>query len=133
MSAKRRMKSGAVSKTTTTNGPPQITLSEEKQKELDNELNWCIYQLEFGIKSKEADEYQKQESKKALTTLKSKKTPNAQKRQLMRVIFGDYRTLMKTYPIPTTTDSTITMEKSEEENKEEKKDEENNNESTTKE
>jgi len=73
---------------------PKIELSAEKKAELDRELQWCIDHLELGLQRKDADEYQIKETRKVITTLRSN-APDVKKRQLMKVVFGDYRKLMK--------------------------------------
>jgi len=60
----------------------------------ENELEWCISQLEAGIKSAKNTE-QISESKKVIAKLRSTSYPKPGKRSLMRVVFGDYRTRMK--------------------------------------
>ncbi|KAG2372632.1 hypothetical protein C9374_013696 [Naegleria lovaniensis] len=74
---------------------PKVQLSEEKKAQLDSELTWCIEHLQLGLKRKDADEYQIRETNKVISTLQSKSVPDVQKRQLMKVVFGDYRRLMR--------------------------------------
>ncbi|KAF0977981.1 hypothetical protein FDP41_003303 [Naegleria fowleri] len=74
---------------------PKVELSEEKKAQLDAELNWCIEHLKLGLKRKDADEYQIRETNKVISTLQSKSVADVQKRQLMKVVFGDYRKLMR--------------------------------------
>ncbi|EFC40452.1 predicted protein [Naegleria gruberi] len=108
-------------KAPSTKAPPQIHLSEEKKVQLENELNWCIQQLELGLSRKDADAYQIKETKRVLTTLQSNSVADVQKRQLMKVIFGDYRKLMKDDK----------KQREEEENKKKAKEEKAQTESTT--
>ncbi|XP_043957595.1 UPF0488 protein C8orf33 homolog isoform X2 [Gambusia affinis] len=71
----------------------QEELSPEEQ--LNRELNWCIEQLELGIKSQKGTPKQKEEASRALKTLRSSKAPLVKKRQLMRALTGDYRKKME--------------------------------------
>ena len=77
---------------------PAITLSvETKSSSLEEELDWCIRQLELGLlrpKDKGTSQ-QKQEAQAIISKLRSSKTPLPRKRQLMRLTFGDYRSKMR--------------------------------------
>lgn len=64
-------------------------LSAEEQ--LNRQLDWCIEQLELGMRSQKATPKQKEEASRALKTLRSSKAPLAKKRQVMRAMTGDYR------------------------------------------
>lgn len=66
----------------------------------EGELEWCIAQLELGMLRTGATKSQKQQNGRSLQTLRGTKTPLPKKRQLMRNLFGDYRSKMKTQPIP---------------------------------
>ncbi|KAM9424506.1 UPF0488 protein C8orf33 homolog [Pholidichthys leucotaenia] len=68
-------------------------LSPEEQ--LNRELDWCIEQLELGMRSQRGTPKQKEEASRALKTLRSSKAPLAKKRQVMRAMTGDYRKQMK--------------------------------------
>eukprot|EP01135_Chromosphaera_perkinsii_P012312 Nk52_evm4s2635 gene=Nk52_evmTU4s2635 len=61
----------------------------------EEELNWCIRQLNLGLKTKNPDQKQKEETHKYLKTLESTKSPLVKKRFLMNKLFGDYRAKMK--------------------------------------
>lgn len=63
------------------------------------ELDWCIGQLELGLLRPEASKAQKEQSRKYIKTLQSSKNPLPRKRQLMRQLFGDYRAKMKSKPL----------------------------------
>ena len=67
---------------------------------LEQELEWCIAQLEMGLSRSDASKTQKQESLKFIRTLRSEKTALPRKRQLMKNLFGDYRTRMRREPLP---------------------------------
>jgi hypothetical protein len=78
------------------NGPKLPAMDPIKQQEFDKELNWCIHQLELGLKRENADAEQQKESKAVILKLKSTNINFIQKRQLMRVVFGNnYKILMK--------------------------------------
>ena len=75
----------------------------EEESNLEEELKWCIDQIQLGIDCNKLDSYQckssdkkvVKESNSALAILKSDKEPMVKKRQLMYTIFGDYRKLMR--------------------------------------
>lgn len=67
----------------------------------EDELEWCIRQLELGLQQSKVTVQQKQESEQLIAKLRSSKTPLPRKRQLMRSTFGDYRTKMKAQPLST--------------------------------
>ncbi|XP_072312122.1 UPF0488 protein C8orf33 homolog isoform X2 [Eucyclogobius newberryi] len=67
-------------------------LSTEEQ--LQRQLDWCIEQLELGMRSHKASPKQTEESSRALKTLRSSKAPLVKKRQVMRAMAGDYRKKM---------------------------------------
>ena len=64
------------------------------------ELEWCIAQLVIGSQRADASKAQRQENEKLVRVLRSEKTPLPRKRQLMRNLFGDYRSRMKKEPLP---------------------------------
>lgn len=64
------------------------------------ELEWCIVQLVIGSQRTDASKAQRQENEKLIRVLRSEKTPLPRKRQLMRNLFGDYRSRMKKEPLP---------------------------------
>ncbi|XP_059834835.1 UPF0488 protein C8orf33 homolog [Hypanus sabinus] len=68
-------------------------LSVEEQ--LRREVDWCIEQLELGLRSQKSSQKQVDEALCALRTLRSGKAPLVKKRQAMRSIFGDYRRRME--------------------------------------
>ncbi|XP_078096564.1 UPF0488 protein C8orf33 homolog [Mustelus asterias] len=68
-------------------------LSSDEQ--LRRELNWCIEQLELGLRTQKVKQKQADGALRALRTLRSEKAPLVKKRQVMRSIFGDYRKKME--------------------------------------
>lgn len=74
-------------------GSAREALSQEEQ--LNRELDWCIEQLELGLRSQKGTPKQKEEASRALKTLRSSKAPLAKKRQVMRAMNGDYRKKME--------------------------------------
>ena len=66
----------------------------------ERELEWCIAQLEIGLSRSGASKTQKQENERFIRSLRSEKTPLPRKRQLMKNLFGDYRTRMMQEPLP---------------------------------
>ena len=65
----------------------------------DDELEWCIAQLELGMLRSGANKAQKEHNEKSIRVLQASKTSLPRKRQLMRSLFGDYRSRMKTEPV----------------------------------
>ncbi|XP_035518824.1 UPF0488 protein C8orf33 homolog [Morone saxatilis] len=74
-------------------GGEDTELSAEEQ--LNRQLDWCIEQLESGMRSQKGTPKQKEEASRALKTLRSSKAPLAKKRQVMRAMTGDYRKKME--------------------------------------
>uniref|UniRef100_A0A3P9J4V2 Zgc:112185 n=1 Tax=Oryzias latipes TaxID=8090 RepID=A0A3P9J4V2_ORYLA len=65
------------------------------EEKLNRQLDWCIEQLELGLKCQKGTTKQKEEASRALKTLRSSKAPLAKKRQVMRAMTGDYRKKME--------------------------------------
>ena len=88
--------------TTTSGTPGSVRQSGDgvPQSNLQQELEWCIAQLELGLLRENATKQQKQENEKYVRSLRSEKTPLPRKRQLMKNLFGDYRSRMVREPIP---------------------------------
>uniref|UniRef100_A0A8C2U644 UPF0488 protein C8orf33 homolog n=1 Tax=Coturnix japonica TaxID=93934 RepID=A0A8C2U644_COTJA len=59
------------------------------------EVDWCVEQLEIGLKTQKSTPKQVEEALRAIKTLRSDKAPLVKKRQIMRTIFGDYRKKME--------------------------------------
>ncbi|KAF3704536.1 UPF0488 protein C8orf33 -like protein [Channa argus] len=74
-------------------GGEDTELTAEEQ--LNRQLDWCIEQLELGMRSQNGTPKQKEEASRALRTLRSSKAPLAKKRQVMRAMTGDYRKKME--------------------------------------
>uniref|UniRef100_A0A3Q3IPT9 Uncharacterized protein n=1 Tax=Monopterus albus TaxID=43700 RepID=A0A3Q3IPT9_MONAL len=70
-------------------------VTELVKEQLNRQLDWCIEQLELGMRSKKGTPKQKAEAYCALKTLRSSKAPLAKKRQVMRAMTGDYRKKME--------------------------------------
>ena len=66
----------------------------------EQELNWCIGQLELGLLRPNATKRQKEDNERHIKILSSSKTHLPRKRQIMKNLFGDYRAKMKTQPLP---------------------------------
>jgi len=89
-SGPQAMSTGASNSTMATK-PLQSTTSS-----FEDELSWCLNQLQIGMSGPKP---QKTSCEKNFKTLSSAKTPLPRKRQLMKSLFGDYRTKMKTIPL----------------------------------
>uniref|UniRef100_A0A4W3HQ24 Uncharacterized protein n=1 Tax=Callorhinchus milii TaxID=7868 RepID=A0A4W3HQ24_CALMI len=68
---------------------------ESPEEQLQREVDWCIEQLELGLRTQKSNQKQAEEALRAVRTLRSKKAPLVKKRQLMRLMFGDYRKKME--------------------------------------
>lgn len=97
------------STTSTSTRLPAITpmCSVNPKSNLEEELEWCILQLELGLLSRRTEKSQKEKIQKNIRTLQSTKMSLPKKRQFMRSLFGDYRSKMKCQP-----SSTLLIEKS---------------------
>ncbi|XP_066186094.1 UPF0488 protein C8orf33 homolog isoform X1 [Sylvia atricapilla] len=69
--------------------------SQQSDEQLWKELDWCVNQLELGLKTQKPTPKQAEEALRAIRTLRSDKAPLVKKRQLMRAMFGDYRKKMQ--------------------------------------
>ncbi|XP_066053851.1 UPF0488 protein C8orf33 homolog [Chamaea fasciata] len=69
--------------------------SQQPDEQLWKELDWCVNQLELGLKTQKPTPKQAEEALRAIRTLRSDKAPLVKKRQLMRAMFGDYRKKMQ--------------------------------------
>nr|XP_057917184.1 UPF0488 protein C8orf33 homolog [Doryrhamphus excisus]XP_057917186.1 UPF0488 protein C8orf33 homolog [Doryrhamphus excisus]XP_057917187.1 UPF0488 protein C8orf33 homolog [Doryrhamphus excisus] len=65
------------------------------EEEFKRQLDWCIEQLELGMKSHKATPRQREDASHGLKTLCSSKAPLVKKRQVMRAMTGDYRKKME--------------------------------------
>ncbi|XP_040923331.1 UPF0488 protein C8orf33 homolog [Toxotes jaculatrix] len=103
---KKKKKSGKKQASDTTEAPQKpaeesqggedtedTELSAEEQ--LNRQLDWCIEQLELGLRSQKGTPKQKEEASRALKTLRSSKAPLVKKRQVMRAMTGEYRKKME--------------------------------------
>ncbi|KFP83925.1 UPF0488 protein C8orf33, partial [Acanthisitta chloris] len=69
--------------------------TSQSDDQLQREVNWCVEQLELGLKTQKPTPKQAEEALRAIRTLRSDKAPLVKKRQLMRAMFGDYRKKMQ--------------------------------------
>ncbi|NWX32867.1 CH033 protein, partial [Notiomystis cincta] len=70
-------------------------ISQQSDEQLRKEVDWCVNQLELGLKTQKPTPKQAEEAVRAIRTLRSDKAPLVKKRQLMRAMFGDYRKKMQ--------------------------------------
>ncbi|XP_073687282.1 UPF0488 protein C8orf33 homolog [Garra rufa] len=75
--------------------PKQETTELTPDEQLSRELDWCIEQLELGLRTQKTSSKQREEASRALKTLRSSKAPLVKKRQVMRAVSGDYRKKME--------------------------------------
>ena len=75
------------------------TSEESSRSTFEEELEWCVAQLELGTLKVSASKTQKEDNGRNIRTLQSSKAKLPKKRQLMRNLFGDYRSKMKHEPI----------------------------------
>uniref|UniRef100_A0A665UHQ9 Zgc:112185 n=1 Tax=Echeneis naucrates TaxID=173247 RepID=A0A665UHQ9_ECHNA len=68
---------------------------EIAEEQLNRQLDWCIEQLQLGLRSQKGTPKQKEEASRALKTLCSSKAPLVKKRQVMRAMTGEYRKKME--------------------------------------
>ncbi|XP_067233476.1 UPF0488 protein C8orf33 homolog [Chanodichthys erythropterus] len=73
----------------------QETTELTPDEQLNRELDWCIEQLELGLRTQKSSSKQREEARSALKTLRSSKAPLVKKRQVMRAVSGDYRKKME--------------------------------------
>ncbi|XP_056359257.1 UPF0488 protein C8orf33 homolog isoform X7 [Oenanthe melanoleuca] len=69
--------------------------SQQSDEQLRKEVDWCVNQLELGLKTQKPTPKQAEEALRAIRILRSDKAPLVKKRQLMRAMFGDYRKKMQ--------------------------------------
>ncbi|XP_054848699.1 UPF0488 protein C8orf33 homolog isoform X2 [Eublepharis macularius] len=74
--------------------PDQTEVCQQSDAQVKREVDWCVEQLELGLKTQKATPKQMDEVLRAIRTLRSEKAVLAKKRQIMRVMFGDYRKKM---------------------------------------
>ncbi|XP_015498352.2 N-acetylglucosamine-6-phosphate deacetylase isoform X2 [Parus major] len=78
-----------------TNTSHQDEKTSQSDEQLQKEVDWCVNQLELGLKTQKPTPKQAEEALRAIRTLRSDKAPLVKKRQLMRAMFGDYRKKMQ--------------------------------------
>ncbi|XP_030340055.1 uncharacterized protein LOC115607205 isoform X2 [Strigops habroptila] len=74
---------------------PHQDETSQSGDQLWKEVDWCVEQLELGLKTQKSTPKQVEEALRAIKTLRNDKAPLVKKRQLMRVMFGDYRKKME--------------------------------------
>ncbi|XP_077358369.1 UPF0488 protein C8orf33 homolog [Festucalex cinctus] len=102
---KKKKKSGKKKATGITEAPQETSATEGSQEaestelsaeeQFKRQLDWCIEQLELGMKLQKATPKQREDASHALKTLRSSKAPLVKKRQVMRTMAGDYRKKME--------------------------------------
>ncbi|KAI4898055.1 hypothetical protein NFI96_002826 [Prochilodus magdalenae] len=75
--------------------PKQEKIELTPEEQLNRELDWCIEQLELGLRTQKSSTKQREEASRNLKTLRSSKAPMVKKRQVMRAVSGDYRRKME--------------------------------------
>ncbi|XP_043846922.1 UPF0488 protein C8orf33 homolog [Dromiciops gliroides] len=70
-------------------------LDPEEQLRLQRELDWCVEQLELGLRTQKSTPKQAEQAARAVKTLRSSRAELPKKRQVMRSLFGDYRARME--------------------------------------
>ncbi|XP_068062526.1 N-acetylglucosamine-6-phosphate deacetylase isoform X3 [Anomalospiza imberbis] len=91
-SRKAKAEANSCQNTDTSHQDEKTSQSEEQ---LWKEVDWCVNQLELGLKTQKPTPKQAEEALRAIRTLRSDKAPLVKKRQLMRAMFGDYRKKMQ--------------------------------------
>ncbi|XP_014375744.1 N-acetylglucosamine-6-phosphate deacetylase isoform X3 [Alligator sinensis] len=89
----KKVKMGA-SRHQDSSAPPQDQ-TPQSDEQLRREVDWCVEQLELGLKMQKSTPKQVDEALRAIRTLHSDKAVLAKKRQVMRAMFGDYRKKME--------------------------------------
>ncbi|XP_019395481.1 PREDICTED: UPF0488 protein C8orf33 homolog isoform X2 [Crocodylus porosus] len=89
----KKVKMGA-SRHQDSSAPPQDQ-TPQSDEQLRRELDWCVEQLELGLKMQKSTPKQVDEALHAIRTLRSDKAVLVKKRQVMQAMFGDYRKKME--------------------------------------
>ncbi|XP_019363190.1 PREDICTED: UPF0488 protein C8orf33 homolog isoform X2 [Gavialis gangeticus] len=89
----KKVKMGASSHQDSSAPPQDQTPQSDEQ--LRREVDWCVEQLELGLKMQKSTPKQVDEALRAIRTLRSDKAVLAKKRQVMRAMFRDYRKKME--------------------------------------
>jgi hypothetical protein len=71
----------------------------EAESSFEEEVEWCVSQLVLGILAGSPNAEQVKESKRVVDKLQGNKLSYVSKRQLMSVVFGDYRRRMRETPL----------------------------------
>jgi len=86
----------------TTSGIPianAASITDTAISTLEDDIAWCVAQLEMAIGGKTVSKQQKEEMLKYIKLLQSSKIPVPRKRQIMRQNFGDYKRKMRERPL----------------------------------
>ncbi|KAF2902003.1 hypothetical protein ILUMI_04184 [Ignelater luminosus] len=94
MTKPKRKQNSSQSPKPVENNSNETQSSSDFERQFEVELCWCIQQLQIALSSGKLSLKQIQDHRKALNVLMSNTTPLVQKRQTMRLSFGDYRTKM---------------------------------------
>ncbi|XP_064245859.1 UPF0488 protein C8orf33 homolog isoform X2 [Passer domesticus] len=90
-----RMTKAEANSSQNTDTSHQDEKTSQSDEQLWKEVDWCVNQLELGLKTQKPTPKQAEEALRAIRTLRSEKAPLVKKRQLMRAMFGDYRKKMQ--------------------------------------
>ncbi|XP_068100513.1 UPF0488 protein C8orf33 homolog [Hyperolius riggenbachi] len=71
-----------------------MVMEQAPQGTFQDELDWCIQQLETGLLHRHPTQQQASDSQRILRVLRSRKAPFVKKRQVMNQVFGNYRQKM---------------------------------------
>ncbi|XP_075035555.1 UPF0488 protein C8orf33 homolog isoform X3 [Mixophyes fleayi] len=69
-------------------------MEQAPQGTFEDELDWCIRQLESGLLRRNPTPNQVSDTQRILRVLRSRKAPFVKKRQVMNQVFGNYRVKM---------------------------------------
>ncbi|KAM9305485.1 UPF0488 protein C8orf33 homolog [Gastrophryne carolinensis] len=69
-------------------------MEEAPKGTFQDELDWCIQQLETGLLRRNPTQQQVSDTQRILRVLRSRKAPFVKKRQMMNQVFGNYRLKM---------------------------------------
>ena len=72
---------------------------EGTEVSFEEEIEWCVGQLVIGLLNGNPNPEQIKESKRVIDKLQGDKVSFVSKRQLMSVVFGDYRRRMREAPL----------------------------------
>ena len=104
---KSQQDSSNESQSSITHDEPDTT---DTRPSLEQELEWCIQQIQIGLTSSKPKltQSQRKEAESLSKKLSSSKTPLPRKRQLMHSNFGNYRQKMKEQPLTPSVQPSLT-------------------------